>query len=270
MRYLLLGAASFALLACQVNVGGTGAVSPQSPTPDPNAQAAATPAAPAAPAAAATPAAAGTTRQITRIHRPQDPAPQTGVAPATATTSTPTSPVAAAGTTTPPPPAEAPPIQGSNEFGSGSPAAGAFRGTIYFIPDGTQKVPRAPVGSAIATVYTDKFDVSPREFTRGFPGVNNRFEWFNVQYDGTFDVAKDGDYKFRLLSDDGAVFLVDGNVVVDNDGVHSPRNKEGHAVLKAGPHRLQLFYFQGPATEIALQLFVTAPQQAERIFTSKL
>jgi hypothetical protein len=264
MRYLLLGAASLALVACQINMGGGGAASPQA-APDPNAQAAT----PATPVAAATPEPAGSAKQIQRIRRPgPDAPPGTGVAPAT--TPTGTTPVAAPTGTTTPPPAEAPPIQGSNDFGSGSPSGGAFRGTIYFIPDSTQKVPRAPVGNAIATVYTDKFDVSPREFTRGFPGVNNRFEWFNVQYDGTFDVAKDGDYKFRLLSDDGAVFLVDGNVVVDNDGVHSPSSKEGHAVLKAGQHRLQLFYFQGPATEIALQLFVTAPQTAERIFTSKL
>jgi hypothetical protein len=201
--------------------------------------------------------ATGPARQVQRVRRPTPDATVQGAA-------------GAAPATVPTTPADAPPIQGSNDFGSGSPASGPFRGTVYFIPDSTDRVPRGPVGAAIATLYTDRFDVSPRGFTQGFPGVNNRFEWFSVHYDGTFDVARDGDYKFRLLSDDGAVFLIDGNVVVDNDGIHSPASKEGHAVLKAGQHRLQLFYFQGPATEIALQLFVTAPQQAERIFTSKL
>jgi hypothetical protein len=40
--------------------------------------------------------------------------------------------------------------------------------------------------------------------------------------------------------------------------------------LTEGKHRIRVFYFQGPRTAVALQLFVAPPGEAERLFTPKL
>ena len=40
---------------------------------------------------------------------------------------------------------------------------------------------------------------------------------------GYFNAPEDGIYTFNLMSDDGSTLKVDGELVVDNDGPHSPR-----------------------------------------------
>ena len=76
-------------------------------------------------------------------------------------------------------------------------------------------------------------------------------------YGGTFETKKAGTYKFKLSSDDGSSLWIDGKQVIDNDGVHGVSEVEGEVELTAGRHAMKVWYFQGPATEIALQLFIT-------------
>ncbi|NBW81820.1 hypothetical protein EBR21_08705, partial [bacterium] len=59
--------------------------------------------------------------------------------------------------------------------------------------------------------------------------------------------------------------FIDGNEIIDHDGQHSASSKQGSANLSAGSHDLRIQYFQGPATEIALQLFWTPPGKGEEI-----
>jgi hypothetical protein len=157
-------------------------------------------------------------------------------------------------------------IRGTNFFGSGDEGPNSFRGVVYFIPPGTPRIPNLDEFEPVAVLYTRALDISPREFNSGFPGVHDRFEWFAVRYDGTFIPPAEGDYGFRLVSDDGSKLYVDDTVVVDNDGGHAPRSVGGHAYLTAEPHRVRVDYFQGPRFGIALQLFVTPPGGAERIY----
>jgi alpha-L-fucosidase len=55
------------------------------------------------------------------------------------------------------------------------------------------------------------FDLSPR----------TRDVRFGFRYTGHLVVPKDGVYQFVVASDDGSRLLIDGAVVVDNDGLHS-------------------------------------------------
>jgi outer membrane protein OmpA-like peptidoglycan-associated protein len=142
-----------------------------------------------------------------------------------------------------------------------------LKGTIYALAEDTERMPddldkRKPIG----VIYADKLDVPPRDFTSGFPGVTDRFEWFGVLYTGTFEVAQAGTYGWRLLSDDGSRLWIDGKEVIDNDGVHGFDGPSGEIALAKGPHTMRLWYFQGPATEIGLQLFVIPPGGEEKIF----
>lgn len=152
-------------------------------------------------------------------------------------------------------------------FGSKDPGLYNLKGTIVFLPEDTGALPTDfSKLKREGTLFTDRLDVAPRSFTAGFPGVTDRFEWFAIDFTGAFTIEKAGVYKWRLFSDDGSRLWIDGAEIVTNDGIHGPDSQEGEVALKAGPHRLRVAYFQGPAESVALQLFVTPPGQEEKIF----
>ena len=117
-----------------------------------------------------------------------------------------------------------------------------------------------------ATFYTNTFNVHERQQPEGFPGVSARSTWFMIEYTGVFSVASDGNYEFRLHSDDGSFLLIDGALVIDNDGKHQPESRRANIRLTAGDHRLQLLYAQ-TTDRMALQLYVRPPgSNDERLF----
>lgn len=160
--------------------------------------------------------------------------------------------------------------------GSGSPATaagnpfggqrGVWRGEICWVPPGTQAIRTIRECPRVGELRTDEIDISARRFDEGFPGVGERNEWFAIKYTGSFRVTETGEHRFRLHADDGAILVVDGVDVVDNDGVHEPRSEYGTIHLEAGEHRFELVYFQGPRFDLALQLFIKPPGKRERVF----
>ncbi|MDX2053570.1 MAG: PA14 domain-containing protein [Polyangiaceae bacterium] len=163
------------------------------------------------------------------------------------------------------PPAEPPP----NVFGYEKPVRGCFEGQVFPLAAKTKKLPKNWESlTPVSVVYACEWDIAPRAWDRGFPGIADRFEWFAIRYVGTFQIAEGGEYEFRLSSDDGAKLIIDGSqVVIDNDGVHPPKQARGKVQLSAGDHSLVLEYFQGPRYEINLQLWVTPPGKPEELFT---
>jgi len=152
-------------------------------------------------------------------------------------------------------------------FGGKDPGLFNLKGTIYFLPDTTEKMPeQVEAMKPQGTIYTDRLDIPVREFSEGFPGVTDRFEWFGLMYTGRFQIDKPGDYKWRLFSDDGSRLWIDGKEIIDNDGIHGSESVEATINLSRGPHDLKVWYFQGPGTELSLQLFVGPPGGAEKIF----
>ena len=160
------------------------------------------------------------------------------------------------------------PLESVSAEGLGSIAKSdlALKGQIYFLQPGTARLPNLETMQRQGTVYVSELNVTPRSFRAGFPGVTERFEWFAVDYSGTFKVSRSGIYRFRLTSDDGAVLRIDGQMVIDNDGIHGPSSKEGSIELRAGVHDIHVQYFQGPATEIALVLEAAFSDKAYEIF----
>lgn len=57
-------------------------------------------------------------------------------------------------------------------------------------------------------------------------------------------IDKRGVYRFYTYSDDGSKLLIDGNLIVDNDGGHSAKRAEGKVALEAGYHEIELRYFE--------------------------
>ena len=153
-------------------------------------------------------------------------------------------------------------------FGTKNPELFSFKGTIYELPADTEQMPEdVSKLKSLGVVYTDKLDVPLRDFTEGFPGVSNRFEWFGIVYTGAFEIAKPGVYRWKLASDDGSRLWIDDKDVINLDGVHGQSSDERDTELAAGMHRIKVWYFQGPATELAIQLFVKEPDaEEEKIF----
>lgn len=162
------------------------------------------------------------------------------------------------------PPAEPPP----NVFGYEKPVLGCFEGQVFPLATDTQKLPTDYAAlSPVSVLYACEWDIPPRAWDQGFPGVAERFEWFAIRYAGAFRIATAGEYAFRLSSDDGSKLVIDGKQVIDNDGQHPPREASGKVQLGAGDHQMVLEYFQGPRFQINLQLWVTPPGKPEELFT---
>jgi hypothetical protein len=152
-----------------------------------------------------------------------------------------------------------------NPFGSASTDSSSLRGDIYYLPEGASALPDFSSLTPVGSIYTRVLDIPERAFSSGFPGVTDRFEWFAIRYTGSFQAEVDGDYGFRLVSDDGSRLIIDGKKVIDNDGQHPPQSVSGSTYLSRGTHQIEVDYFQGPREYIALQLFWTPPGGSEAI-----
>ncbi len=67
---------------------------------------------------------------------------------------------------------------------------------------------------------------------------------YALRFDGYFRVERDGEYIFTTESDDGSVLWVDGQKIVDNDGLHGTKGETGKLALKAGVHHVVVGFFQ--------------------------
>ena len=142
-----------------------------------------------------------------------------------------------------------------------------LRGSVYLIRE-CYALPQFEKLKPSGTLYTAELNIPPRAFTEGFPGITRCFEWFAIDYKGRFWIEKPGVYAFDLLSDDGSKLYIDGSLVIDNDGLHSPKSEHGIAELAAGLHQIRVSYFQGPRFDIALVLTVAPPGEPSRVFST--
>jgi hypothetical protein len=96
------------------------------------------------------------------------------------------------------------PEAGDAKFGTTVVISSGLRGQIYFLPQNTLVLPKFEKLEPVGTIYTSSLNISPREFSEGFPGVTNRIEWFAIVYTGRFYIDKPGKYRFAVASDDGS------------------------------------------------------------------
>ncbi len=154
-------------------------------------------------------------------------------------------------------------------FGTTVVIPSGLKGDIYFLPRNTESVEALKNMVPKGSIYTTALNVPPQDFLLGFPGITDRYEWFAIDYSGRFWIEKPGLYRFRLVSDDGAMLYVDGQLIVDNDGVHSPQIRLGSIRLEGGMHAIRVPYFQGPANTVALKLDIAGPGEEARVFTTE-
>ena len=104
----------------------------------------------------------------------------------------------------------------------------AFEGSWQELPDFGTMTPKSSGKSA-------GFDLT-------VAGKRNNF---GIRFIGYLHIEKAGRYNFRLGSDDGSWLLIDGEKIVDVDGIHPHSTKTGSVELTAGVHEVIVDYFQG-------------------------
>ncbi len=67
---------------------------------------------------------------------------------------------------------------------------------------------------------------------------------FGLLFNGYIHVPADGVYTFYTTSDDGSRLYLNGDLLVDNDGIHGMVLKYGQAALAKGMHLLKIIYFE--------------------------
>jgi tetratricopeptide (TPR) repeat protein len=153
-------------------------------------------------------------------------------------------------------------------FGTTVVIPSGLRGEIYFLQPNSKRLPGFSSLDPVGTVYTSQLNVTPRQFSQGFPGVTDRIEWFAIDYTGRFWIENPDQYVFALTADDGAKLYIDGRPVIDNDGIHEPQRRTAAVPLSGGIHRIRVSYFQGPRFAIALVLEVKAPDGPFHVFNT--
>ena len=66
---------------------------------------------------------------------------------------------------------------------------------------------------------------------------------FALRFSGQIRIEKPGSYTFYLSSDDGSRCYLDGEQLIDNDGLHGMVEKSGTVELQAGLHDVLVTYF---------------------------
>jgi alpha-L-fucosidase len=103
----------------------------------------------------------------------------------------------------------------------------AFEGDFRSLPDfGTLAPARSGVSAG--------FDLAPR----------TRQAQFAFRFRGYVRVPSDGVYRFFVRSDDGSRLWIGDQLVVDNDGLHGPREESGVVALAAGLHPITVAMFE--------------------------
>lgn len=80
-------------------------------------------------------------------------------------------------------------------------------------------------------------------------GVGPRNNNYGIVFTGYWATAAEGEYRFRLSSDDGSRLVIDGETVVENDGVHPVISKEGVKNLSVGLHEVRVEFFEAQGGE---------------------
>lgn len=103
----------------------------------------------------------------------------------------------------------------------------------YFEGD-WQKVPDFSKLKPVSTGKTTDFSV----------GVSPKVDLFGLRFTGFLHLPLDAEYQFFLSSDDGAKLIIDGDVIIDNDGIHPGGFHDRSAKMSAGAHELVIDYFE--------------------------
>ena len=102
-----------------------------------------------------------------------------------------------------------------------------YEGDWNLLPDFSMLTP-------VGTGTVDRISTEPR----------SRDDYYGLRFSARLDIETAGRYTFFTTSDDGSQLFIDGNLVVDNDGLHGAQERSGNIELSAGEHTLVVTFFE--------------------------
>lgn len=100
-----------------------------------------------------------------------------------------------------------------------------FEGTWANVPD-------FAAIQAVSSGIVSRVSLAPRK----------RDDNFGLEFSGYVRLPQSGQYTFFTASDDGSALFIDGQTVVDNDGLHGEVEESGALQLEAGLHAIRVVY----------------------------
>lgn len=122
-----------------------------------------------------------------------------------------------------------------------------FEGNWDTLPDFTART--------AAETHTSETVALPDTYTR---------EYVAHRYTGYINIERTGVYAFALTSDDGSVLRLNGETVIDNDGLHGSETQTGVVALAAGWHPITVGWFNKTGgAELRLRMAPVGSDPAE-------
>ncbi|MEM6724345.1 MAG: PA14 domain-containing protein [Bacteroidota bacterium] len=108
-------------------------------------------------------------------------------------------------------------------------------GVEYAYYEGTwNSLPDFDALEAVAYGFIDSFHIADR--------LNDNS--FGFKFQTKIDIVTDGEYTFFTTSDDGSQLFINGQLIVDNDGLHGTRTRSGTINLTAGTYAIVVTFFE--------------------------
>ncbi|WP_043706410.1 proprotein convertase P-domain-containing protein, partial [Tenacibaculum ovolyticum] len=114
-------------------------------------------------------------------------------------------------------------------------------------------VDNIPTTGALSVGTATSFDVDAL-----FASIPSPADTFSIRYKGLLLISTAGSYTFFTRSDDGSKLHIDGNEIVDNDGLHGSVEQSGQVNLGVGYHQIEVTFFENFGAE-SLQVQYQGP-----------
>jgi len=89
------------------------------------------------------------------------------------------------------------------------------------------------------------------------------------RFKSILEIPTNDNYNFAIRSDDGSQLFIDGDLVVDNDGDHGVRTKNGSIELEKGKHSVEVHWFNGGG-DGWLDVYVKSSEMPNQILSTNL
>ncbi|MEO6358723.1 MAG: chitobiase/beta-hexosaminidase C-terminal domain-containing protein, partial [Ferruginibacter sp.] len=96
-----------------------------------------------------------------------------------------------------------------------------------------------------------------------------RADNFLFRFKGYIEVPADGTYTFYTNSDDGSKLYIGDSLIVSNDGLHPPVEKEGVIGLKAGKHAIRVDFHEAGGGQV-LQAYYKGPGIVKQLIPANI
>jgi hypothetical protein len=138
-----------------------------------------------------------------------------------------------------------------------------------FVLESAESLPDfAALGSVAQSFAVPNLDVDEVDAAQGFPGLNLKSN-YALKFSGSINIVQEAEYELCLHSDDGSQLLLEGQVVVDNDGVHESAVEACELVyLAPGEYQLEVHYFQAEGPMLAMH-FAWAIDGGEKVIVPR-